>query len=65
MTTLTVWLLISMSFGTYNVGTVTPIAQFATESECVVVQNQIRTVIKGSAVVKCFEANILVLDKNK
>lgn len=59
MTTITVWLLISISAAPYNRGNVDVIAKFATEEDCTELQDEIRKLAGSSAALNCLKANVL------
>ncbi len=58
MTTITVWLLISVSAGMYNGGSVSKIAEFATEQACKDVAFEVT--LMGPNKASCIKAEIIV-----
>lgn len=56
MTTYLVWILIAVSGGTYNAGTVTQIANFKTLEEC---QHVLKNIPSSNLSARCIQAEIV------
>lgn len=54
MTTVTVWLLIAVSMGSYNRGTVTTVGQFVSAQDC----EAVRKAIPNDATTICVQAKL-------
>lgn len=59
MTTVAVWLLISISTGYYNGGTATVIATFATKEDCGSTRDSLQASVSSVAVARCVAATVV------
>lgn len=59
MTTITVWLLISLSSRAYNQRPVTLVERFATVEECQRVQELVKNYPEATGITRCIQATVV------
>lgn len=59
MTTITLWLLVSISDAAHNRGTAVVIGTFSTQQHCINVREPVKRLAGGSANAECIQATVV------